>query len=59
MPPGSLREPSSATEADNLRQHAARARRFAKEMTNAEDRRLLNELAERFDAEAAELERRG
>jgi hypothetical protein len=56
MPTGGLREPSPATEADNLRQHAARARRFAKEMTNAEDRQLLNELAEGFEAEAAELE---
>jgi hypothetical protein len=42
-----------------LREQAARARRLAAGVTNRADERLLTELADSLDAEAAELEQRG
>ena len=41
----------------SLREEAARARRLAAGLTNAADNRLLTELADKLEAEAAELER--
>jgi hypothetical protein len=42
-----------------LREQAARARRLAAGVTNRADERLLTELADKLEAEAAELERGG
>jgi hypothetical protein len=59
MPRGGSDAPNPSKTAAKLREEAARARRLAAGMTNAADTQLLTELAEKLDAEAAELERGG
>jgi hypothetical protein len=59
MPRGGSKAPSPPPTVAGLREQAARARRLAAEMTNRADQRLLIELADKLEAEAAELERGG
>jgi hypothetical protein len=56
MPRGGSDVPPTAAA---LRKQAARARRLAAEMTNRADQRLLSELTDKLESEAAELERGG
>lgn len=59
MPSGNSGVPNRQNEAAKLRKEAKRARRIAAEMTSLADRQLLSELADKLEAEAAELERDG
>jgi len=59
MPRGGSDMPSPPRAVAKLREQAARARRLAAGITNAADIRLLTELADKLEAEAAELERDG
>ena len=59
MPRGGSDVPSPPRTAAKLREDAERARRLAAGITNAADNRLLTELADKLEAEAAELERGG
>jgi hypothetical protein len=59
MPRGGSNALNPPMTAAKLREQAARARRLAAGMTNRADQRLLTELADKLEAEAAELERGG
>jgi hypothetical protein len=51
--------PNQPKGVNKLREDAARARRLAAGMTSTADRKLLTELADKLEAEAAELDRDG
>ena len=59
MPRGGSDVPNPRSAAAKLRDEAARARRLAAGMTSVSDSQLLTELADKLEAEAAELERGG
>jgi hypothetical protein len=59
MPRGGSDAANRRKAAAKLREQAARARRLADGMISVTDRRILTELAEQLEAEAAELDRDG
>jgi hypothetical protein len=59
MPRSGSDVPDRQKTPEMLRQQAERARRWASAITSAVDQRVLSELADTLEAEAAELERGG
>jgi hypothetical protein len=57
MPRGGSDAANAKKAAANLRREAARARRLAAGLTTEHDSRVLTELADKLEAEAATLER--
>jgi hypothetical protein len=56
MPRAGSDAPNPPKGLNQIRQDVERARRLADDMTNDADRRLLNELADKLEAEADEIE---